>query len=66
MKEADKIPLEMPLGALKSYALNIKEAAANPGKSENDDKGASNRKTETAISRKKGGNGNEKIKKAKK
>jgi hypothetical protein len=40
MKEADKIPLEMPLGALKSYALNIKKAAANPGKSEDDDKGA--------------------------
>jgi hypothetical protein len=34
MKDVDTIPLEMPLEALRSYALTIKEAAINPGKSE--------------------------------
>jgi hypothetical protein len=31
LKEADKIQLEMPLEALRSDALNLKEAAVNPG-----------------------------------
>jgi hypothetical protein len=54
MKKADKVLLEMLLNALRSYDLNIEEAAVGPCKLENDDKGTSNRKTETAIKKKEG------------
>jgi hypothetical protein len=40
MKEADKVPLEMILVALRNYALNMEETSVNPGLSENEDEGA--------------------------
>jgi hypothetical protein len=52
MKEANKIPLEILLEELLSYALNIEEASVNPGHDAEGNSNHSNQKTETTIPKK--------------
>jgi hypothetical protein len=56
MKEANTEPIEMFLEDLFQFALNIKEAAINPGKdSEGNPRNSKEQKTETSIPRNQGG-----------
>jgi hypothetical protein len=56
--EANTEPMEMSLKDLFQFALNIKEAAINPGNdSEGDPRNIKEQKTETSIPRKQGGKG---------
>jgi hypothetical protein len=56
MKEANKIPSKMPLDELLDYALNVEEAAVNPGiDNEGNSNNLNNKKTETTVPKKKGG-----------
>jgi hypothetical protein len=58
MKEANTEPIEMNLENLFQFALNIEEAAINPGKdSEGNPRNSKEQRTETTIPRKQGGNG---------
>jgi hypothetical protein len=52
MKEANKVPLDVSLEELRTYALNIEETLVNPGKSDNKDEGAMNQKTDKSIPKK--------------
>jgi hypothetical protein len=56
MKGANTEPIEMSLEDLFQFALNIKEAAPNPGEdSEGNPRNSKEYKTETSIPRKQGG-----------
>jgi hypothetical protein len=58
MKEANTEPIEMNLKELFQFALNIEEAAINPGKdSEGNPRNSKEQRTETSIPRKQGGKG---------
>jgi hypothetical protein len=58
MKEANTEPIKMSLEDLFQFALNIEEAAINPGKdSEGNPWNSKEYKTETSITRKQGGEG---------
>jgi hypothetical protein len=58
IKEANTQPIEMNLEELFQFALNIEEAAINPGKdSEGNPRNRKEHRTETNIARKQGGKG---------
>jgi hypothetical protein len=58
MKEANTEPIEMSLEDLFQFALNIEEAAINPGwDAEGNPRNSKEQKTETSITRKQGGKG---------
>jgi hypothetical protein len=57
MKEANTEPIEMNLEELFQFALNIKEASINPGKDYEGNSRNREKKTETIIPRKHGGQG---------
>jgi hypothetical protein len=53
MKEANTEPIEMSLEDLFQFALNIEEAAINPGKdAEGNHRNSKEQRTETSIPRK--------------
>jgi hypothetical protein len=55
MKEANTDPIEVSLGDLFQFALNIKESAINPGKdAEGNPRNSKEQKTETSIPLKQG------------
>jgi hypothetical protein len=55
MKEATNEPIEMSLEDLFQFALNIEEAAMNPGKdAEGNPRNSKEQKTETSFPRKQG------------
>jgi hypothetical protein len=63
MKEATTEPIEMSLEDLIHFALNIEEAAINPGKdADGNPRNSKETKSETTIPRKRGGGGLEKVK----
>jgi hypothetical protein len=58
MKEANTEPIKISLEDLFQFALNIEEAAINPGKDyEGNPQNRKQQKTETSIPRKQGGKG---------